>query len=317
MLSFALKTAAIIAALANASPLSKRQTPACTTISQRVPWTNLTSEEKTSYINADLCLINAPSKTGFEGAVSRWDDLQWPHGSFYACMTIEISITNSRSYVHSVGAFLPFHRYYMTVHERAIRQECGYTGRIPYWDEVNEVSDLAGSDLWKDEYFGGNGVGTSRCVQDGPFASLVLRWQLNGQVGDHCLTRNFNQNSFNAAAQSNIDRCNAIDSFTEARSCWEGSPHSAGHGGVGGILWWEWQKLDPENRMYDMAGTNLPARLGNVNHAIVDYFNDGGNQTTLNHTLYMDGLAELAPNITINDIMDLNGEVICAEYINV
>ncbi|KAF7536038.1 hypothetical protein G7054_g4904 [Neopestalotiopsis clavispora] len=317
MLSLALTAAAAFVASANA---------ACTTISQRVPWTNLTSEEKTDYINADLCLIDAPSQTGFEGAVSRWDDLQWPH-------------VHQTNYVHGVGAFLPFHRYYMTVHERMIRQECGYTGRMPYWDEVNEVSDLAGSDLWKDEYFGGNGVGTSRCIQSGSFANLTLRWQLNNQVGDHCLTRDFNQNGFNAAAQTNIDRCNAIGAFADARSCWEGSPHSAGHGGVGGImvdptlspgdpvfylhhsyldkLWHEWQNLDPENRLYDMAGTNLPARLSSVDHAIVDYFYDGGNQTTLNHTLYMDGLAELAPNITINDIMDLNGEVICAEYINV
>jgi tyrosinase len=69
-----------------------------------------------------------------------------------------------------------------------------------------------------------------------------------------------------------------------------------------------------------MAGPNLPERLQptdpSVDHAIVDYFQDNGTATTLQHTLYMDGLAEIAPNITINDIMDLNGPIICSEYIN-
>lgn len=78
MLVNVLKAAAVFAACAaSASVLPKRQ--ACDSITQRVPWTNLTSEEKTAYINADLCLIDAPSTTGFEGAVTRWDDLQWPH----------------------------------------------------------------------------------------------------------------------------------------------------------------------------------------------------------------------------------------------
>jgi tyrosinase len=83
------------------------------------PRTSLTSDEKDAYIAADLCLINAPSKLGIEGAVTRWDDLQWPH------------VVQSAT-VHDVGAFLPFHRYYMTAHERLIKDECGYTGRMPY-----------------------------------------------------------------------------------------------------------------------------------------------------------------------------------------
>ncbi|KAI1844323.1 hypothetical protein JX266_009417, partial [Neoarthrinium moseri] len=94
---------------------AKRQASVCTEVRERVPWYNLTSEEKTSYIQADLCLINAPSKSGIPGAVTRWDDLQWPH-------------VVQTATVHNVGAFLPFHRYYMTAHERLIKDECGYMG---------------------------------------------------------------------------------------------------------------------------------------------------------------------------------------------
>ncbi|KAM0815721.1 putative Tyrosinase copper-binding domain-containing protein [Seiridium cardinale] len=304
-----MKAHLLLAVCSLASALPKRQAPACTEIAQRVPWTNLTAEEKSGYISADLCLINSLSKTNFSGAVSRWNDLQWPH-------------IHQTSYVHGVGAFLPFHRYYMTVHERMIRHGCGYTGRMPYWDEVAEVDDLLGSDLWKDKNFGGDGEGKDDCVQTGPFANLALVSQ---------------------AAQTKIDRCNAIDDFSTACSCLEGSSHSDEHGGVGKImadptlspgdpvfylhysyldkLWWEWQKLDSENRLYDRSGPNLPGRTQptdpSVDYAIVDYFNDNGTVTTLQHTLYVDGLGEIAPNITINDIMDLNGPVICSEYVNV
>lgn len=41
--------------------------------------TNLTKAEKDAYIAADVCLINSPSKLNIEGAVTRWDDIQWPH----------------------------------------------------------------------------------------------------------------------------------------------------------------------------------------------------------------------------------------------
>lgn len=45
---------------------------------------------------------------------------------------------------------------------------------------------------------------------------------------------------------------------------------------------------------------------------MTDYFGDGGNVTTLNHNLWMAGLI---PNVTVGDVMDLGGEVICAEYL--
>jgi tyrosinase len=91
-------------------------------------------------------------------------------------------------------------------------------------------------------------------------------------------------------------------------------------------LWWEWQQLDLPNRYTDIGGSNTPSfdsfpgggvgggGLGGGGPEFTDYFGDDGNTTTLNHRLYM---AEIFPNITINDIMDLNGPVVCSEYINV
>lgn len=82
-------------------------------------------------------------------------------------------------------------------------------------------------------------------------------------------------------------------------------------------LWWEWQKLDYPARLTDMGGPNLPALTppGTVwpGPEVTDYFGDGGNTTTLNHVLWMVGLE---PNVTIADVMNLNGELICYEYLD-
>ncbi|KAI0133933.1 hypothetical protein BJ170DRAFT_690262 [Xylariales sp. AK1849] len=323
---------------ASAAP-SKRDASVCTDIRPRVPWTNLTTEEKSSYIQSDLCLINSPSKSGLPGAVTRWDDLQWPH------------VVQSAT-VHHVGAFLPFHRYYMTTHERLIKDECGYTGRMPYWDELADIDEMSSSEMWKEEYFGGNGTEEDKCVVDGPFANLTLRWLADGSVSDHCLTRIFSDRSLSGTSQANIDACNAITNYSSAWNCWSGSPHISGHAAVGGImldgtlspgdpvfylhhswldkLWWDWQNLDLPKRYTDMGGPNLPTNtiagnvpgvpanpsgeLGGTGPEFTDYFGDNGNITTLNHRIYM---AEIYPNVTIADLMHLNGSVICSEYIEV
>lgn len=41
--------------------------------------TALTSEEKLGYLNADLCLMSTPSKSGIAGAKTLWDELQYAH----------------------------------------------------------------------------------------------------------------------------------------------------------------------------------------------------------------------------------------------
>lgn len=46
--------------------------------------------------------------------------------------------------------------------------------------------------------------------------------------------------------------------------------------------------------------------------AIMDYDGDAFNTTTLNHNLWMMGLY---PNVTVGDVMDLKGDLICADYV--
>lgn len=84
-------------------------------------------------------------------------------------------------------------------------------------------------------------------------------------------------------------------------------------------MWWKWQTLDLPNRLTDMGGRNLPLpsyvqRLGlpYPGREVTDYSGDPGDITTLNHVLANAGIA---PNVTVGQVMDVRGDVICAEYI--
>ncbi|KAI0014819.1 Di-copper centre-containing protein [Xylariomycetidae sp. FL0641] len=345
----------------------------CTTRVQRKSWSTLTEQEKHDYLQADLCLMATPPKSGIKGAQSRWDELQYAHVS-------------QVDYIHGVGAFLPFHRYFVTAHGHLLQAECNYTGPLPYWDEPADMGAINASALFNGpNSFGGNGTGAAACVADGPFANLTLHLKEDGSVkeGGYCVARVLNDFALAAADPRNVEVCRAKTSFVDAWKCYEGMPHSAGHGGVMGTminlflspgdpvfylhhgyldkLWWDWQAGDLPARLADMGGNNTAAPFvippggfnftgfppfggngsfpGNftvppgfppvngtngtgqfpgfgmnhtVNKAFTAYFNDGGNVTTLNHTLWS---ADILANVTIGDVMDPRQGFVCAEYL--
>ncbi|OTA99165.1 hypothetical protein M426DRAFT_16734 [Hypoxylon sp. CI-4A] len=337
----------------------------CTTKYQRKSWNDLTANERLDYVNADLCLMSTPAKSGIDGAKSRWDELQYVH-------IVQVD------YVHFVGAFLPFHRYFIKVHETLLRNECNYTGPLPYWDEPADIGKIKDSALFDvDTGFGGNGTGVGGCIADGPFANTTLRFKEDLSLSNYCIARSLNDRSLTGASSEYVDACLAADNFTAVWSCLEGRPHGAGHGGVSGTminlylspgdpifylhhgyldkLWWNWQSLNLTTRLTEVGGNNTasfpgfgpggpgspgfppggnPIGGGNssfpippslnfsnpfpfpnsnktVNKAFTDYFNDGGNITTLNHTLWS---ANILENVTIADVMDPRGGFVCAEY---
>jgi len=82
--------------------------------------------------------------------------------------------------------------------------------------------------------FGGNGVGTKKCIADGPFANYTLHLGPGHAITDHCLTRSISNKESEQSAQSNLDACYAINDWEKAWMCMEASPHRGGHGGTGG-----------------------------------------------------------------------------------
>lgn len=87
-------------------------------------------------------------------------------------------------------------------------------------------------------------------------------------------------------------------------------------------LWWEWQELDLEARLVDMGGRNQPGSGGGPGGGgpggpgglptVLADNGDPGNVTTLNHVL---GMVEIVPDAIIAEVMDLRGDVVCAEYV--
>ncbi|THD00201.1 hypothetical protein EYZ11_000392 [Aspergillus tanneri] len=67
---------------------------------------------------------------------------------------------NQTSQIHYTGTFLAWHRYYVFQFEQALRNECGYTGDIPYWHWGADTHSLEESPIFdgSDTSMSGNGV---------------------------------------------------------------------------------------------------------------------------------------------------------------
>lgn len=81
-------------------------------------------------------------------------------------------------------------------------------------------------------------------------------------------------------------------------------------------LFWEWQQASPAG-LAEIGGPNVEAGMDPSEQlypvsAFTTYNGDDGNVTTMNHVLWV---AELLPNVTIGDTMDITGQTICAEYV--
>lgn len=186
-------------------------------VQTRVSYSSLSQWEKKSYIAGIQCIQSKPSnldRNQFPAAVNRYQDYS----------TIHVSQTNK---VHLSGFFLTWHRYYLYLFEKDMRQNCGYRGRFPYWD-FSVPGDITKDPIFdgSDTSLSGNGApnGTAPialgpslviphgsgggCVTSGPFKnwmptldfisplSLVSGQPLPQSAYDYkpqCLVRDLNQ----------------------------------------------------------------------------------------------------------------------------
>lgn len=154
---------------------------------RREEYSLMSNEKKLAYTNAVKCLMNSPSKipAGLApGAHSRYDDFVATHA-------------NLTVYVHDNGNFLAWHRYYIWSFERALQDECGYKGYLPYWNWAKSSQDVLNSPYFDGSELsqGGNGIWAPHnctrikpflpclapvvegrgggCVEAGPYAGIV------------------------------------------------------------------------------------------------------------------------------------------------
>ncbi|EOO04223.1 putative tyrosinase central domain-containing protein [Phaeoacremonium minimum UCRPA7] len=256
-----------------------KQNPAsngCTleTASIRKEWTDLSVAQREEYIAAVKCLQSAPSKssaTEIPGARSRFDDF----------VAVHIQQTDS---IHNTANFLSWHRYFVFTYEKALREECGYTGYHPYWNWDRYASDPASSPLFNGNAssLSGNSV-NGGCVTTGPFANFQVNLGPGKSLtyNPRCMTRAISK-SYAATTTADktyslITGSSSIGSFQNTLQAVPGV-HSGGHFTIGGTpggdiyaspgdpafylhhamvdrVWWIWQMQDLATRLTAVAGS--------------------------------------------------------------
>nr|POE87524.1 tyrosinase ustq [Quercus suber] len=153
---------------------------------KRQEWRTLSSAQQQAYISAVLCLRDQPSVLAPASNRTSYDDFPWIH-------------SHVGYFTHNAAPFLPWHRYFLHIYETALRDTCGYTGGLVYWDWTQDAAALEKSPVFDAATgFGGDGevggeitVGRSgRCVVDGPFAGVTADYY-DVQYRPHCLSRGF------------------------------------------------------------------------------------------------------------------------------
>lgn len=170
----------------------------CTSPRVRVEWRNMADSAKLSFVQAVQCLMAAPTKVFGSAASNRYEELVYVHQQ----------MTNT---IHEDGIFLSWHRYFVWIFETMLRDECRYTGAMPWWNEARDSADFSASGLFTSQYYGtlppiaADGSGT--CITDGAFANTVLTIGPGLNNVPHCLSRAWNQTVTVLDNQSYVDLC--------------------------------------------------------------------------------------------------------------
>lgn len=289
---------------------------ACTTPTVRVSWSTLTAAQKQAYFDADLCLMNAPGQLGsvIPGVVSRYDDLIAVHQQ-------QGNVLAGTDTWHVTGQFLSVHRYYVHAHEVLLRTECGYTGPIPYWDEVVDAGAFSTSSVVAD--FGGVGDASGNIVS-GPFANHVCHLGPQGTATNHVLQRAINEGEASRCSAFNLNTALSKTAFNGFQGWIYDTIHRGGHAGIGldmfdlmtspndplfflhhaylDKIWAGWQAVDPAARTYDLRN------VGYETQAVPP----GGLVPTNNGTVLW--IYGILPNSTAAEVADTKAGYLCYTY---
>lgn len=110
----------------------------CSSPSTRREWRSFSAAEKLNYLDAVQCLRETPSR--LHSDYSLYDDFPWVHTnignnceySLYFASTGPRTQSLMVSGAHNAAAFVAWHRYFLHSYERALREDCHYTGHLRY-----------------------------------------------------------------------------------------------------------------------------------------------------------------------------------------
>ncbi|EJT73696.1 hypothetical protein GGTG_07552 [Gaeumannomyces tritici R3-111a-1] len=326
-----------LVAAATASAIPAPRATQCTTPEVRKEWRELSTDEKAEYIRAAKCLRELPKQKYADVAAvtTRMDDLVWTH--------FKLNLD-----IHFVANFLPWHRWYVQLHQDLLRNECGYKGTQPYWDWSIDADALntAHSPVFDPATgFGGDGrrmpagaaPGFERCVADGPFANTNLTigmgWPDVNTVGNrrHCFTRELNNASgrdadgnmivgdmqaaaYNTRVMRTVD---GLPTYALMHDMLEGLPHAQVHSIIFGDMG---PATSPNEPLFMLHHANVDrawARWQGRNATrLADYsgFNDRNkvNSAHITDKMPVVELADVQP--IVQDYMDIQAGPLCYTY---
>ncbi|OTA98085.1 hypothetical protein M426DRAFT_326266 [Hypoxylon sp. CI-4A] len=275
----------------------------------RFEWRNYSADDKTTFVNAIKCLMNKPSSGNFQGSQSRYEDI----------VSVHQQLTPN---IHQRAVFLPWHRYYVSIFESIMREECGFDRAFPWWDETLDSGNFAASDLFTDAHFGpipaktSDGQGT--CITSGTFGGTTLHIGPGGGFTDHCLARAVDESLTGTVSAQFVQDCNSRTSYDDMRSCQELGPHAYGHNGVGAVMadvqsspgdpifFMHHLFVDHSFRIWQNGDASRTTTIDGCADA-----SDPCTPITLDYTLTSNGLR---PDTTIGNVMDTLGGYLCYRY---
>ncbi|KAF4453694.1 hypothetical protein F53441_3703 [Fusarium austroafricanum] len=297
----------------------------CLEPEKRVEWRQLSSADQKSYIDAVLCLKTKPSRMGLKSSL--YDD--FPHLHF-----------KSNFFIHGGAPFLPWHRYFTVVYNRALR-DCGYKGPGTYWDWTKDAEGLRHSPVMASKNgFGGNGSpkktektpdgDTLQCVVDGPFTKLRPEYLATSPKtmieGGHCLYRNMPEvdepEAYATMAKifgpSGIEELQTSGNWTHYSWALEGGPHGSIHASLGGEMNPTTSPNEPlflhhaqVDRLWHLWQKKDPKRLTEYNGKYKNYGQTEATEVSLDDILRMGGIDK---DLKVRDVMDIEKGQLCYTY---
>lgn len=160
----------------------------------RTEFRAMSNEQRKEFTDAVTCLKNMPPQVMTEGQSSDFPGVKSRYDEYVAT-----HIENTFN-IHATADFLAWHRHFIFSFEQDLKNSCGYTGTLPYWDwaadaQAVDQSEIFNGDEWSmgsngeyipgrsDTYLGlqninfppGTGGG---CVYSGPFSNTTYTTNL-------------------------------------------------------------------------------------------------------------------------------------------
>ncbi|KAF2853241.1 Di-copper centre-containing protein [Plenodomus tracheiphilus IPT5] len=273
----------------------------CGNVRVRPEWDSYSNDRRQGFVNGIKCLMGRSPSGQFGNSRSRYEDL----------VALHQTLTPN---VHGNAKFLLWHRYLLWTFEDMLRQECGFSDSIPWFDETKYAGRFSQSSIFSSQWFGGIGLG-GNCVRDGQFANLAINVGPGTGNQVHCLARNGDGSKTSNCNSAYVNQCNSWADFANMASCSEGGPHAWGHNGIGAVMqdvyaspadpvfWLHHAFIDRNFRIWQNANGD---RVNSINGNDIR-----GNPLNLDTSINVYGIR---PDVRIRDILDTTATTLCYRY---